>query len=162
EQYVRTARSDPNVDEAQIPEAVRPYQSELSGYGRWIDTPEYGTVWVPNDQGSSWRPYSNGYWDDGPDGSFWVSYDPWGGAPYHYGRWSWYASNGWVWCPGAIFAPAWVSWYYGPSYVGWCPLGFWDDPCCFGSCWWGFDFRCWNFCGWNHVFIRNPHRVFVP
>jgi hypothetical protein len=28
-----------------------------------------------------------------------------------------------VWIPGYEWAPAWVSWRYGPSYVAWAPLG---------------------------------------
>ena len=35
---------------------------------------------------------------DNPYGLTWVSNEPWGYAPYHYGRWA-NASNEWVWVP---------------------------------------------------------------
>src|SRR5438034_167559 len=40
-----------------------------------------------------------------------------------YGRWNWAVGVGWYWIPGAVWAPAWVSWRYGAGYVSWCPLG---------------------------------------
>jgi hypothetical protein len=91
-----------------------------------------------------WEPY----W-----GWTWVSYEPWGWAPHHYGRW--FVSEGvWVWWPGPIspqyrpvYAPAYVSflglgfgdhnWSFGRGYgydsIGWLPVGPSEDyyP------WWG-------------------------
>src|SRR6266496_1683468 len=29
---------------------------------------------------------------------------------------------GWVWIPGTVWAPAWVTWTYNDNYVGWAPL----------------------------------------
>jgi hypothetical protein len=54
----------------------------------------------------------------------WISQDPWGGIPYHYGRWAYDAYYGWLWVPGddEVWAPAWVAWRYGGGYVGWAPL----------------------------------------
>jgi hypothetical protein len=54
----------------------------------------------------------------------WISQDPWGGIPYHYGRWAYDSYYGWVWVPedDLIWAPAWVAWRYGDDYVGWAPL----------------------------------------
>ena len=43
----------------------------------------------------------------------WVSYDPWGWAPYHYGRW-FRASYGWGWVPGPIYG----RYGYRPALVG--------------------------------------------
>ena len=37
------------------------------------------------------------------------------------GYWAW-DGRGWVWVPGTVWAPAWVSWRYGGGYVGWAPL----------------------------------------
>jgi hypothetical protein len=34
---------------------------------------------------------------------------------------------GWVWRPGYRFAPAWVYWYWGPSYVAWVPVGYYSS-----------------------------------
>jgi hypothetical protein len=58
----------------------------------------------------------------------WVSYEPWGWLPYHYGRW--YNSNslGWCWIPGPSFgfnfwSPGLVRFYRGSDWVSWVPLG---------------------------------------
>ena len=51
-----------------------------------------------------------------------MSYDPWGGDPYHYGTWSRSDAYGWVWIPGTIWAPAWVTWYVGDNDIGWAPV----------------------------------------
>ena len=59
---------------------------------------------------------------------FWVSAEPWGWTPYHYGRWGWSVGLGWYWIPGNTFAPAYVSWYSYGDYVGWCPLNYYNSP----------------------------------
>ena len=51
-----------------------------------------------------------------------MSNDPWGGNPYHYGTWASIPGYGWSWVPGTVWAPAWVTWSYSNSYVGWAPL----------------------------------------
>jgi len=94
---------------------------DLASYGTWIDVPEYGTVWCP-EVASSWHPYTVGYWLYTDAGWFWASEDPWGSMPYHYGRWAFDDSFGWVWVPGDIWAPSWVAWRYGSGWVGWAPL----------------------------------------
>lgn len=98
------------------------FYSGLSSSGRWIDNPNYGQCWTPNGVDASWRPYSNGRWVDSNDGWVWVSNESWGLQTYHYGRWI-YTDNGWCWIPGSVWAPAWVNWYVGPSYIGWSPCG---------------------------------------
>ncbi len=94
----------------------------LDHYGHWlnVDDREY---WQPNDTDSGWTPYWEGQWDATPAGMTWVSNEPWGWVPYHYGSWEYLPNNGWAWCPGNVFSPAWVYWYWGPSYAGWCPIG---------------------------------------
>jgi hypothetical protein len=52
----------------------------------------------------------------------WASNEPFGWATYHYGRWAWDPRLGWLWVPGTVWGPAWVSWQYGGGYVGWAPL----------------------------------------
>jgi hypothetical protein len=47
-------------------------------------------------------------------------------VPYHYGSWDYAPGWGWVWYPGVRYAPAWVYWYWGPSYTGWCPIGYYS------------------------------------
>ena len=110
-----------------VPYEVRPYMSELSYYGSWRMVPSYGWVWRPVYAGS-WGPYTNGYWSWCRGGWVWVSYDPWGWAPYHYGRWDFATDIGWVWIPGRVWSGAWVSFAVGPSYVGWCPLNYYNRP----------------------------------
>jgi len=97
------------------------YQS-LSPYGQWFQEPSYGWCWTPYDLSADWRPYSNGHWEYTDYGWSWVANETWGWAPYHYGRWFFDDSYGWVWVPGTEWAPAWVAWRYGDDYVGWAPL----------------------------------------
>lgn len=138
--------------------------SDLDNYGTWKQNSDYGNVWVPNDQNQDWQPYSDGNWMyQQPYGWTWVGYEPWGFAPYHYGRWvrgGW----GWGWAPGPYaywgspyYAPALVGWYGGGGFgfgvgfgggFGWCPLGF------------GEPFYPWYRGGRNYfrnVNIRNTH-----
>jgi len=101
------------------------FYNNLSG-GNWIEAGDYGYGWQPdvavND--SNWRPYADGYWAYTDDGWTWVSYEDFGWATYHYGRWARLSDQGWVWFPGSDldWGPAWVSWRTGGDYVGWAPL----------------------------------------
>lgn len=97
---------------------------ELSHYGRWTYVVGYGWVWVPPVTSARWRPYFYGRWVYRVEiGWVWVSFEPWGWVPYHYGRWAYISGIGWIWIPGRVFAPAWVSWCWGPDWVAWAPLG---------------------------------------
>jgi hypothetical protein len=101
------------------------FYNNLNG-GNWIEVEGYGFGWQPdlavNDQ--NWRPYSDGYWAYTDVGWTWISYEDFGWATYHYGRWAKLADYGWVWFPGSDldWGPAWVSWRTGGDYVGWAPL----------------------------------------
>ena len=101
--------------------------SSFDDYGSWVYVGDYGSwVWRPR-VASGWRPYYYGSWARSPRGTLvWVSSEPWGFVPYHYGRWAFTPLYGWVWLPGGAYAPAWVYWAFGPSYVGWAPMGFYD------------------------------------
>jgi hypothetical protein len=122
----------PPEDDAQPPppDALPPaqppdentFEQNLSAYGRWIDTPEYGRVWVPYDTGPDWQPYTDGHWVDTEWGWSFASTVPWGWAVFHYGRWGFAPAIGWFWVPGFVWAPAWVSWRYYPGYVCWSPF----------------------------------------
>jgi hypothetical protein len=102
--------------------SVQVFYNELRPYGNWIDTPEYGYVWVP-DVAPGFHPYgTSGYWVNSIYGWTWVSYYPWGWAPFHYGRWYFDNWHGWVWVPGTEWGPAWVSWRDCDGYYGWAPL----------------------------------------
>ncbi len=101
------------------------FYNNLSG-GNWIEVSDYGYGWQPdlavNDP--NWRPYADGYWAYTDDGWTWISYEDFGWATYHYGRWARLADYGWVWFPGSDldWGPAWVSWRTGGDHVGWAPL----------------------------------------
>ena len=97
------------------------FYDELAPYGRWVDC-SYGQCWVPARVAADWQPYSNGQWIYTEYGWTWVSNDPWGGNPYHYGTWASIEGYGWSWVPGTVWAPAWVTWSYSNNYVGWAPL----------------------------------------
>ena len=112
---------------------------ELDEYGSWRAVPQYGEVWFPRRVAAGWVPYREGHWvwlD--PWGWSWVDDEPWGFAPFHYGRWA-TVDDQWAWVPGdfapqPVFAPALVAFvgdsgsgYWdaadvGPA-VGWFPLG---------------------------------------
>ena len=97
---------------------------ELSRFGEWFRTEEFGYVWQPRvaTTEKDWRPYTRGRWVDSEQGWVWVSDEPFGWATYHYGRWALLENQGWVWIPGEDWAPAWVSWRQADDHVGWAPL----------------------------------------
>lgn len=99
------------------------FYDELDPYGRWVDYPDYGYVWIP-DAGPDFQPYStNGHWVWSDDYEWmWVSDYNWGWAPFHYGRWMQDPRFGWLWVPGYEWSPAWVAWRDGGDYYGWAPL----------------------------------------
>lgn len=95
----------------------------LDGYGRWVDDPRYGRVWVPaTAESDAFTPYvSRGAWQLTRAGWYWQSDDAWGAVTFHYGRWA-DLGGVWGWVPGTAFAPAWVDWRTGAGWVGWSPL----------------------------------------
>jgi len=112
---------------------------DLNANGDWRNTPD-GPMWTPR-VAAGWTPYHDGHWAwVEPWGWTWVDDEPWGFAPFHYGRWA-YADNRWGWYPGAIsarvyYAPALVAFVGGGGFgvsisvgggggglVGWFPLG---------------------------------------
>lgn len=99
------------------------FYDELSPYGSWIETPEYGYAWVPNVDGE-FAPYStNGDWVYTDAGWTWVSNYPWGWAPFHYGRWYDSPRHGYMWIPDTEWSPGWVTWRDSDDYYGWAPMG---------------------------------------
>lgn len=104
--------------------SFRFFYDSLDPYGDWVETRDYGYVWQPRDVDPSWRPYTDGYWTYTDSGWTWVSYEDFGWATYHYGRWVRLTDRGWCWVPGYEWGPAWVSWRYSDDndVVGWAPL----------------------------------------
>lgn len=117
--------AEPLAAETQPPPAPpdqRTFDRSLSPYGHWVDTPEYGRVWIPDGVPTDWQPYTDGQWVDTPYGWAFASYVPWGWATFHYGYWGWGVGFGWYWVPGYVWAPAWVGWRYYGGYACWSPM----------------------------------------
>jgi hypothetical protein len=110
-----------------LPDELDAYAGEFERNGQWQYESTVGYVWIPRVE-VGWQPYSNGQWAWTPYGYTWVPNERWGWAPSHYGRWGQSASFGWYWVPGRTWGPGWVSWAVGGDYVGWCPLGWRDQP----------------------------------
>ncbi len=110
--------------EAQTEVSLNFFYDNLSDQGSWLDVAGYGYCFQPQIAvgDSDWRPYADGYWAYTDQGWAWVSYEDFGWATYHYGRWADLGDFGWVWVPGYEWAPAWVSWRTGGDYIGWAPL----------------------------------------
>lgn len=98
------------------------FYDKLSPYGHWAEMDELGWVWQPASIGTDWRPYSDGSWVYTNEGWSFNCSAPWSWAAYHYGRWSFQGTYGWVWVPGTEWAPAWVAWRKSEQYIGWAAL----------------------------------------
>jgi hypothetical protein len=104
---------------------------DLDDNGDWRPSPSYGNVWFPH-VSAGWAPYREGHWAwIDPWGWTWVDDEPWGYAPFHYGRWV-FITGRWGWLPGPVevvpvYAPALVVFVGGGGgfggIVGWFPLG---------------------------------------
>lgn len=109
---------------------------DLDAYGNWSESAEYGAIWTPRAVAADWAPYRSGHWVwVAPWGWNWVGDEPWGFAPFHYGRWVQHRGT-WGWVPGArierpVYAPALVAWRRRPGISvaissrptsGWFPL----------------------------------------
>ena len=98
------------------------FYDQLSPYGIWINSPDYGYVWLP-DVDAGFSPYAtNGHWEFTDYGWTWVSDYVWGWAPFHYGRWFNDPYYGAMWVPDDEWGPAWVTWRKADGYFGWTPM----------------------------------------
>jgi hypothetical protein len=120
-----------------VSEEVTGYE-DLDAYGTWNYQAGYGAAWSPTGVAVDWAPYRFGHWVwIAPWGWTWVEDEPWGFAPFHYGRWA-FVSSRWFWVPGPVvvrpmYAPALVAFVGGPGFhlsvgvggpgVAWFPLG---------------------------------------
>ena len=134
--FDRDTRED-HADSSNYVSAEMTGYEDLDGYGRWRYVPDYGPVWTPISVAPGWAPYRVGHWAwVAPWGWTWVEDEPWGFAPFHYGRWA-FVESGWCWVPGPVYvrpvyAPALVAFVGGGGFhlsigvgegVGWFPLG---------------------------------------
>ncbi|HSS52421.1 MAG TPA: DUF6600 domain-containing protein, partial [Thermoanaerobaculia bacterium] len=119
------ASNDEAGDAGELDDNLRYQAATLASYGSWVRI-EGNRYWRPRVE-AGWRPYWHGRWAYTPAGLTWIAYEPWGWVPFHYGSWNYLDGYGWVWQPGYVWSPAWVYWYWGPSYVGWCPTGFYTS-----------------------------------
>jgi hypothetical protein len=132
-----SSQRDEREDHAESSNYISPEMtgaSDLDEYGHWRYAAGYGPVWAPTQVGPGWAPYRNGHWVwVAPWGWTWVEDEPWGFAPFHYGRWA-YVDTGWCWVPGPVYvrpvyAPALVVFvgggavaFGGGAGVAWFPL----------------------------------------
>ncbi|HKP65576.1 MAG TPA: DUF6600 domain-containing protein, partial [Casimicrobiaceae bacterium] len=132
----RDRRYERNVSARYVSPEVVGYE-DLDTYGTWSVQASYGNVWFPRTVRAGWAPYREGHWAwIDPWGWTWVDDEPWGFAPFHYGRWA-YFDRGWGWVPGPrtirpVYAPALVAFVGGSGFsvavssgpaIGWFPLG---------------------------------------
>jgi hypothetical protein len=119
---------------------------DLDANGTWSEVPDYGEVWIPNEEAVGWAPYQVGHWVwIAPWGWTWIDAEPWGWAPFHYGRWVVVGTH-WGWIPGPVV----VRPVYAPAVVGFVGGGF-GFSVAFGG---GFAGVAW--------FPLGPRDVFVP
>jgi len=115
-------QEDQSVTARYVPRDVVGYQ-QLDAYGTWAEDPNYGAVWYPTIAVADWAPYRYGHWDFiAPWGWTWIENEPWGFAPFHYGRWAMVGTR-WCWVPGRlgprpIYSPALVAFVGGGSGSG--------------------------------------------
>jgi len=125
----RDAQLSQRSERQNLPSDLEEYEEELDQNGQWVYERPYGNVWVPNVSYADWRPYLYGRWVWYPViGWNWVSSESWGWSVYHYGRWHWRFGLGWYWIPQNHWGPAWVHWWSDSSYIGWCPLSWYNRP----------------------------------
>ena len=141
----------------------------LRKHGRWVTVGSYGRCWQPTGVDEDWQPYTRGRWVySNDDGWVWDSDEDFGWATYHYGRWFREEDSGWHWVPGRVWAPAWVSWRHGHSYIGWAAL----PPVALAaagvgiSSWadhrWGIGPRAYNFVNARDFGAPSMAKVLIP
>jgi hypothetical protein len=122
----RNRLEDQSIAARHVPRGVVGY-SQLDAYGSWAQDPDFGAVWFPQPAAADWAPYRDGHWSwIDPWGWTWIDDEPWGFAPFHYGRWALIGAR-WAWVPGRmaarpVYAPALVVFLGTGPGVGWYPL----------------------------------------
>jgi hypothetical protein len=145
---------------------ARHFYGALSPYGEWLEMDAGFYAWRPTHVRYGWRPYLHGRWAWTDYGWYWVSSEPFGWATFHYGRWFFDDSYGWVWIPDQRWGPAWVEWRYNDDYLGWAPL---PPYASFGlnigirfTTHWFAPHHYWNFVRYRHMTSPFVYREVVP
>jgi hypothetical protein len=131
------------------------FYQNLAPYGQWISDARYGYVFSPNVDGDFRPYYTNGHWALTDYGNTWLSDYPWGWACFHYGRWTFDNYYGWIWIPGSVWGPAWVSWRDADGSYGWSPL---DPNYDFASGDYGCPNDWWVFIPYQYIYSGNYYR----
>jgi hypothetical protein len=150
ERWSQNLDNDYQADVRYVDDDLRYSAAPLNRYGSWVSVNDE-TYWRPRVD-NDWRPYYHGRWAYTPSGMTWVSSEPWGWVPYHYGSWDFVAGYGWLWQPGYVYSPAWVYWYWGPTYTGWCPIGYYTH---YYSRYAGFRFGVYGWAGGDWGLFNN-------
>ncbi|MDH7603549.1 MAG: hypothetical protein QHH13_01475 [Melioribacter sp.] len=131
----------------------------LKPYGEWIEIEDGIVVWRPVKIRIDWKPYLVGRWCWTKYGWYWDSFEPFGWAVYHYGRWYYDDYYGWIWIPDNQWGPAWVEWRYDDFYIGWAPLPpyayFRIDIGIHFTISWRSNYSYWNFVRYEHFYNHN-------
>lgn len=141
------------------------FYSSLEPYGEWIEIDYDVYAWRPTRVGYNWQPYSDGRWVWTSDGWFWDSYEPFGWATFHYGRWYFDDYYGWLWLPGNEWAPAWVEWRYDNDYIGWAPLPpyaeFRVNVGIHFTITWRSNYKHWHYVSFGHFCSPHVHNYYI-
>jgi hypothetical protein len=147
--YDTTAPGDPV-------ESVDVFYDQLQPYGVWVDEPDIGRVFIP--QEDNFVPYTTGHWQYTRLGFVWISSEPHAWATSHYGRWAYSNPYGrWVWSPDTEWGPAWVEWRQTSTDFGWAPL-----PPTRMAASYSPPIESWHYCGSAHVLDTNVTRYYEP
>lgn len=91
-----------------LPREISVYASSFDRYGRWVYLSEYGYCWTPTSVNISiWSPFSCGKYIRRHGRDIWISCEPWGWVPHHYGRWVSHSYYGWLWVPPSRQRAVW-------------------------------------------------------
>lgn len=142
------------------------FYSTLVPYGEWIELDNDLYAWQPYNVGRAWQPYTVGRWVWSDYGWYWDSYEPFGWAVYHYGRWYNDEYYGWIWIPDENWGPSWVEWRYSDDYIGWAPLPPYAVFRAGIGIHFTFDWHCgprqWNYVRFGHFHDYNVYNYLIP
>ncbi|MEG8945472.1 DUF6600 domain-containing protein [Rosettibacter firmus] len=141
------------------------FYAPLKPYGEWIEIERDVIVWRPIRIQIGWKPYLIGRWCWTKYGWYWDSFEPFGWAVYHYGRWYYDDYYGWIWIPDDEWGPAWVEWRYDDFYIGWAPLPpyahFRIDIGIHFTINWHSHYHYWNFVRYEHFHNHSIHHYVI-